>query len=383
MVGISSNFGINLQAYSAAKNQARKTNTLNFGARHFRDEAESVSNTTDPLKDRKASGYNPPPTTKAPDANGNYTSNNTEPMKREKARLGYNPAPTTKAPDVNATVGKTEAKKLEDEAFSAFNKKDYEQSIELLSQALELNPKSIRAWYKKGSAYEQLGQYEMAIHCFSEVIELKPESSNSFRERGNNKLKYAESIKDKFPKRYKEVLYSAKRDYDRSLAIKGGSIDVLENKAKALISLKEHKQAIEVLDECINIYEAQFKKEPNNKKLRTKLASAHHRKGYCMYTSATSKYSNVNYEALKEFDKALELAPKSANTYYERAKVQQRIDKEKAKKDLEKAIELAPDRSRYYELYGSILAVSEDQDERQKGFEYLAQAMALRDSNKE
>lgn len=379
MVGISSNFGINLQAYKIAKNQAQKTNTLNFGAKLFRDEAESAGNTTNPLR---ALGYNPPPTTKAPDVNGNYASNNTEPMKREKARLGYNPAPTTKAPDVNTTVGKTGTKKLEDEACEAFGKKEYSKCIELLTQALKQNPKSARAWHIMGSAYAQLGEYEIAIHSYSNAIELSPNSSNSLKQRGNNKLNYAKSIESKFPIRYKEVLRSANRDYGKSLAIKDDP-NIYENKAEVLIRLKENKQAIEALDKCIENYEAKLEKEPDNKKIQTKLASAHHRKGVCIFATAKNAHSKVNYEALEEFNKALELLPNSANTYYERAKVLQLIDLDAAKEDLKKAIELAPNRARYYELYGNILAVSKNQDERQDGFGYKAEAMALRGSNKE
>ena len=49
-----------------------------------------------------------------------------------------------------------------------------------------------------------------------------------------------------------------------------------------------------------------------------------------------------------------------------------------AKADIEKAIELASDRPRYWEFYGNMLIMSDNEADRDMGFECIATALKLR-----
>ena len=268
------------------------------------------------------------------------------------------------------------AKKLEQVGYEAFSQKQYTSCIESLKKALAINPDSARAWHAKGSAEKELGQYEESVADYTKAFELRPDSANSVGLRGLTKAKYAQELKESDPVRSKSLYLEAVKDYDTSLDLRENA-EFYDYKVSALMATSSYKQAIETLEESISFLEEELIKQPNSSKIKAKLAQAHHRKGICLYITASSPRSGINNKAYDEFTKALEYAPNSANTYYERAKVGRRINFDNAKQDALKAIELAPNRARYYELLGNMLIMSDDEDERQEGFNYLATGIFL------
>lgn len=270
------------------------------------------------------------------------------------------------------------AKKLEQVGYEAFSQKQYTSCIESLKKALAINPDSARAWHAKGSAEKELGQYEESIADYTKAFELRPDSANSVGLRGLSKAKWAQEIEREDFEYSRELYSSAISDYDKSIELNPNNPDIYDYKANALMNTNKYREAIDALEGSIILNEDILAKNPDNTGVKIKLANAHHKKGKCLYTLAPSPYSPLNTEARDEFTQALEYTPGSANTYYERAKVNKRIDTEQAKADIEKAIELASDRPRYWEFYGNMLIMSDNEADRDMGFECIATALKLR-----
>ncbi len=77
---------------------------------------------------------------------------------------------------VFAGCGKSMAQKPESEALSkgtAFvDKGMYDQAIEELSKAIQINPNSDRAYYNRGRAYSAKGDIDQAISDYTKAIEI-------------------------------------------------------------------------------------------------------------------------------------------------------------------------------------------------------------------
>lgn len=268
-------------------------------------------------------------------------------------------------------------KKLEKLGYDAFSEGNYRACIESLEKALTINPESARAWHSKASAEKELGLYEEAIQDYTRALALNPNSHKSLGLRGLTKARYAQSIKKDSPQNAKDLYESAVIDYTKSLGIRP-SADFYDLKADALMALSKRKEAIEALNQSIILNEAALEKYPDNISVKIKLGNAHHKKGKCLRAIAPSSISNINLQSRDEFTKALEYIPNSANTYFERAKTNKRINSDDAKADIQKAIELAPERGHYLEFYGNMLIMSDDPKEREMGFNYLANGILLR-----
>jgi len=61
----------------------------------------------------------------------------------------------------------------------------YREAIEELSQAIELDPASAKAYNNRGSAYHYLDQQERAIQDFNEAIHLNPEYALVYYNQGS------------------------------------------------------------------------------------------------------------------------------------------------------------------------------------------------------
>ena len=139
--------------------------------------------------------------------------------------------------------------------------------------------------------------------------------------------------------------------------------------------MRKYEEALQELDTLINLTENEINYEPdysNTRKLKIKIGDAHHKKGVCLRQMAQSPYSNLNEMARDEFSEAIRFVPTSANSYYERAKVNMRLNSENAVDDIKKAIDLAPERPAYWELLGNMMTMSDNETDRQFGFECLA-----------
>lgn len=286
------------------------------------------------------------------------------------------------AQSLSAKEKKELAQKFEKTAYADFDKKDYESCLKNLKRAVEINPESARAFHAKGSAEKELGLFEEAIEDYTRAYELRPDSANTVQLRGLTKARWGLALEAQDKEAAAQKYHEAIRDYDKSLEIKQNP-DTYVLKANALMRIHGFKEAIEALDNSIKLNEEALEKNPDNQELKTKLGDAHHKKGRCLYIIAGHPHSSINRQALEEFTKAIEYVPDSANSYYQRARVNQRINYEDAQSDIKTAIEMAPERPHYWELYGNMLAFSDNPEEQLLGMDYLATAIALRQEQEE
>lgn len=99
------------------------------------------------------------------------------------------------------------AQKKFEEGMAEFVNHNYRQSIEHLSQAIELNPAFTLAFKSRGAAYLRLGKTEEAIADFNAVIGMDPANARAYHLRGLACEKSGEHDK-------------ALRDFNRALELK-------------------------------------------------------------------------------------------------------------------------------------------------------------------
>ena len=77
-------------------------------------------------------------------------------------------------------LGAREAPIFEHLGYLHNRTKDYDKSIEMLDEALAVDPKYVGALYERGVAHEGKGDHERAIRDLSAAIELSPKYANAY-----------------------------------------------------------------------------------------------------------------------------------------------------------------------------------------------------------
>ncbi|MCL4254780.1 MAG: tetratricopeptide repeat protein, partial [Anaerolineae bacterium] len=157
----------------------------------------------------------------------------------------------------------------------------YDRAIPEYTQSLHLNPNNPTAYYRRGVAYEEMGQFELAnadydqaIHQADKLIHNNPQDSEAYRARGSaydNKREYDRAIADfdeairlnpKFDIAYNNrgLAYDNKREYDRAIADFDEAIRLNPNYALAYnnrgvvyANQREYDRAIADFDEAIRL----------------------------------------------------------------------------------------------------------------------------------
>jgi superkiller protein 3 len=60
----------------------------------------------------------------------------------------------------------------------------YEEALQAIDKALELNPDNSYAWNNKGIALRNLGRHEEALQAYDKALELNPDYSNAWYNKG-------------------------------------------------------------------------------------------------------------------------------------------------------------------------------------------------------
>ncbi len=158
-----------------------------------------------------------------------------------------------------------------------------DKTLRSLNKAFSLGlPKSkFLALYISGQCNDSLGNYDKAIQHYTDHIELNPKDLKAFEKRGNVYIKVKQFDK-------------AHEDFDIVLQQNKNSIDALRGKSSAYFKAKNYAESIEYLDRLIRI-------TPTNNKLV--LSEAYGGRGW-------SNYHLAQFEkAKKNFDTALGNTP--------------------------------------------------------------------------
>jgi tetratricopeptide (TPR) repeat protein len=184
----------------------------------------------------------------------------------------------------------------------------YEEAINCLDRAIEIEPNYASAWYNKGLALEGVAKYEEAIRCYDKVIEIDPNYAYALNNKGAALFSLG---------KYEEAFNC----FIKSIKIDPNNASAWNNKGSALVNLGRHKEAIRCYDKAIEI-------DPN-------YAGAWYNKGAAL--GNLGRYE----KAVQCYDKVVEIDPNYAGGWYYRACSRvKKGDIEEGLADLKKAIEI-------------------------------------------
>lgn len=197
----------------------------------------------------------------------------------------------------------------------ALKSTDYNEQIQLFTQALEADPENLDAYFYRGLAKYGLGDYNSAILDYTKVLFYNPDA-DSYYNRGNAKF----ALND---------FEGAKEDYIKALEIDRELYDAIYNLGLTQFYLGEYREAIEEFDKISSVF-------PTDQKVYTQKALAYMELEE--YNEAFNNYANrillnpdsesfynrglallsVNYykEAQADFYKAIQLDRENIPAYF-------------------------------------------------------------------
>ncbi len=130
------------------------------------------------------------------------------------------------------------ALKIKDIVLATLGK--YEEALEVLNKALEINPVNCYALTSKGKVLAKLGKYEEAIEVFNKVLEINPVNYYALVNKGVLLIHLG---------KIKEALET----FNKALEIDPNDNFALASKGFALVILKKYEEALEVLNKALEI----------------------------------------------------------------------------------------------------------------------------------
>ena len=208
------------------------------------------------------------------------------------------------------------ARQLYQQGIINYKKAEYKQAINLLSQAIKINPEYSSAYNSRGDAYYRLGNYEKSQQDSSAAIRNNPNDANAYYDRAFSLYLVGE-------------FNGAIIDYNQAIKLNPEYANAYYGRGLARHEIKENQKAITDLDRAIA--------------LNPKFAKAYFQRGII------NREIGVTLEAIEDFSKAIKINPKYTEAYYERGKTRYAFnEKPAAKKDFTKVIELD---SKYVDAY--------------------------------
>ena len=300
-----------------------------------------------------------------------------------------------------------ESKKFWEEYVSLRVKEgEHERKILTLDSILEINSGDSLAWFEKGRLLGESGNHQVALTCFEKVTELKPDRVLGWANRG-----YALNL---LGKNEESIQY-----FDKALEIDSNSFLPWEYKGMALGNLGKFEEAIKCFDKAIDLdpknilswfrkgvafhsiatekmfNEPEISKEELEDLLKRQSENAvecfdkaielvnkldttasvisyvHETKPFLvkiklyLHKGITLVILHKPEEAIKCFDKVIELNPDDANVWYLKSVALQELEKhEEANKCFEHAIDLGFEPPKQF-LYKQKLDELSEEEERQ------------------
>ena len=200
----------------------------------------------------------------------------------------------------------------------------YQQVIETLNQAVEINPSPYYYWRYLGFSHGELEQYDDALAAYEEAITRSPEDFVLY-------LQLADVLRE--AERYEDAIET----YNKASELNPEHPWIYNNRGVAYTQLEQYEAAIADLDKAIELNPEYF--------------LAYNTRG------AIYQRSEQYDKALNDLNRAIELNPQDASVYNNRANVYYRLEQyDRALTDLNKAIELDPELALAYYVRGSTYA---------------------------
>ncbi len=191
--------------------------------------------------------------------------------------------------------------------------KRYHEAVASYDRAIALDPAYADPYNNRGNALWSLKQYKAAIESFDKAIALKPDYAEAYTNRGN-------ALRDD------KALEAALASFDKAIALRPAFPEAYNNRGNALRDLKRYDEAVADYDKAIS--------------LRPDYAEAYNNRGNALQSLKRQD------EAAASYDRAIQLKPDYADAYYNRA-VSLRFLKQPAAalENYNQAAELSPDRA--------------------------------------
>ncbi|MDR1285172.1 MAG: tetratricopeptide repeat protein [Campylobacteraceae bacterium] len=204
----------------------------------------------------------------------------------------------------------------------------YDKALADYAQAIKLYPNYTDTYYDRVEIYEKTGEYEKAVQDYTHIIAHKPNDDKAYKNRAKNYEKtgdYANAMADyqkavKLNSRQNNIYAEAVKNYEKLDPQKRAEYEQAFKKATTAVR-KNPKDAIAYLARA----EAYVNLGGNNWNI-----SEDYKKAIALKPSFEAYYSrgvynsdirNAYYDAIRDFDQAIKINPKSAKTYYARGRL--------------------------------------------------------------
>ena len=158
---------------------------------------------------------------------------------------------------------------------------NYTQAIADYSQAIRINPNLAEAFNNRGVAHRKMGNYTQAIADFNQAIRIDPNYAGAFNNRGNahsDMGNYTQAI----------------ADFNQAIRIDPNLAEAFNNRGNAHYKMENYTQAIADYTQAIRI-------DPND-------ALAFNNRGFAYYKTDNLNKAIADYEAALRIDPNHELA---------------------------------------------------------------------------
>jgi len=214
--------------------------------------------------------------------------------------------------------------------------RDFSSAIEVLEEAMRLNPKNEGALYEMAFCFDQLGDYDRAMKSYTNFLDDNPYSYTAWYNLGNTFSK-AENFVD------------ALNAYEYCVAINPSFPPAYFNMGNAHLTLEQYNESIECFMKCIEL-------------------DGDDALTFCYLGEAYEQLEQLPL-AWEYYQKSLSLAPNLAEAWLGLGIVKDLEGKPKESLSyIERAIEIEPDMDGYYHVYAGALENCERFEEAEKAY---------------
>jgi tetratricopeptide (TPR) repeat protein len=207
-------------------------------------------------------------------------------------------------------------------------KNEFSLAIDDYSKAIELDPKDAQAWLNRGNAYFAMENIDKALADFDTALQLSPGMPSAVLARGK-----AHNVRGH--------LDQAIADYNEALAYNPEDVQLLYSRAAAYDSIKDYPRAIAEYDKLLEI-------NPKDSQAFYNRGKAYHLLG------------NLE-QAVLDYEQAILANPRSAIAYRNRANALIRLNRlMEAKADCREAERLEPNHPYTHARWGQYFSARED-----------------------